>query len=223
MLTIERIGRGFLPLAAAGLGGLLVFALVRTPDKGQGLAGPSAEALPESGVTNPVTAVLLNFRAFDTLLEIAVLLLTLVGVWALGLRIPGAETLRASSIFASLLRLSAPVLTVIAGYLLWIGAKAPGGAFQAGAVLAGVGVLLHVAGLLKLRPSVLRWAAVAGLLVFVAVGLAMLAQNGALLDYPPASAGGWILLIETAATISIAAILTALFLGAEPVRTGRDS
>jgi hypothetical protein len=37
----------------------------------------------QSGVTNPVTAVLLNFRAYDTLLEIGVLLVAFVGVGTL--------------------------------------------------------------------------------------------------------------------------------------------
>ena len=39
---------------------------------------PVAAHLAESGVTHPVTAVLLNYRGYDTLLEIAVLLLALL-------------------------------------------------------------------------------------------------------------------------------------------------
>lgn len=203
-------------VAAVALASLLAVAWLGTPEAGQGLASLSVAALPDSGVSNPVTAVLLNFRAFDTLLEIAVLLLTLVAVWALDLKLPVAETLPTSTVFNSLLRLAAPIVVVIAGYLLWIGATAPGGAFQAGAVLAGVGVLLRLAGVLTLRRSVLRWLAVAGLLVFIAVGSTMLVYTGSFLNYPVASAGAWILLIETAATVSIASILCALFVGAEP-------
>ena len=41
-----------------------------------------------SGVSNPVTAVLLNFRAYDTLLELAVLLAAVLGILALGPRDP---------------------------------------------------------------------------------------------------------------------------------------
>ena len=37
-----------------------------------------------SGVSNPVTAVLLNFRAYDTLLELTVLLAAMLGILALG-------------------------------------------------------------------------------------------------------------------------------------------
>jgi hypothetical protein len=48
-----------------------------------GLRRDVTEALPRSGVENPVTAVLLNFRAWDTLLESVVLLAALIGVWSL--------------------------------------------------------------------------------------------------------------------------------------------
>jgi hypothetical protein len=41
------------------------------------------ENLAESGLGNPVAAVLFVFRALDTLLEKVVLLLALVGVWSL--------------------------------------------------------------------------------------------------------------------------------------------
>lgn len=213
---IERARHVIVVIAVLALGALLGIAIVGIPVGGQGLALIAAEALPDSGVSNPVTAVLLNFRAFDTLLEIGVLLLTLVAVWALGLRLPDAETLPASPLVNTLLRINLPLLTMIAGYLLWIGATAPGGAFQAGAVLTGVGVLMRLNGVLRLSRSVLRWMAIAGLLLFVAVALAMLAWTGGLLQYPVGSAGTWILVIETAATVSIATILTALFVGQEP-------
>ncbi len=213
---IERARHVIVVIAVLALGALLGIAIVGIPVGGQGLALIAAEALPDSGVSNPVTAVLLNFRAFDTLLEIGVLLLTLVAVWALGLRLPDAETLPASPLVNTLLRINLPLLTMIAGYLLWIGATAPGGAFQAGAVLTGVGVLMRLNGVLRLSRSVLRWMAIAGLLMFVAVALAMLAWTGGLLQYPVGSAGTWILVIETAATVSIATILTALFVGQEP-------
>ena len=65
---------------AAGLG----YTVLSLPDQVQGLQGAVADQLEKSGVTNPVTAVLLNFRGYDTLLEMVVLLLALLGVWSLG-------------------------------------------------------------------------------------------------------------------------------------------
>jgi multisubunit Na+/H+ antiporter MnhB subunit len=201
---------------AIALGALIAAALLRTPENDGAMARAALEALPDSGVGNPVTAVLLNFRAFDTLLEVAVLLLTLVAVWALDLRLPRTEALPASPVFSSLLRVSGPLLVVIAGYLLWVGASEPGGAFQAGAVLAGGCLLLRLAGRWYPGARFVRWAASVGLLVFLLTAVAMPALTGGLLQYPQASAGIWILVIETAATVSIAAILTALFVAREP-------
>lgn len=63
---------------ALPLGGGLALALVaaiaarRVPSID--LAAATAEAIPASGVEHPITAVLLQFRGYDTLLEIAVLL-----------------------------------------------------------------------------------------------------------------------------------------------------
>ena len=109
---------------------------------------------------------------------------------------------------------------VIAGYLLWIGSFAPGGAFQAGAVLAGGIVLWLLAdgGRTALpRSSWLRFLLSLGLAVFIAVAAGvMMIPGGRLLEYPPAHAGTLILLIESAALISIALTLAALFVGGRP-------
>ena len=213
---IERCLPALVVACAIALGALIAAALVLTPANDGAMARAALEALPDSGVSNPVTAVLLNFRAFDTLLEVAVLLLTLVAVWALDLRLPRTEALPASPVFNSLLRFSGPVLVVVAGYLLWVGASEPGGAFQAGAVLAGGCLLLRLAGRWNPSAGFVRWAVSVGLLVFLLTAIAMPGLTGGLLQYPTASAGIWILLIETAATVSIAAILTALFVAREP-------
>jgi hypothetical protein len=54
---------------------------------------------------------------------------------------------------------------------------------------------------------------VAGVAVFLATGIAVMLTGGAFLEYPAALAGSLILLIEVAATISIAAILISAFNG----------
>ena len=112
-----------------------------------------------------------------------------------------------------------PLLILIAGYLLWVGAHAPGGAFQAGSVLAAAGVLLFLSGwhtdrLFAELP--LRVTLTVGLIVFMAVAVTTMVQGGRLLEYPPSSAGLLILLIEAAATLSIGITLAALFLGGQP-------
>lgn len=173
--------------------------------------------LANSGVSHPVTAVLLNFRAYDTLLELAVILTAVLGVMALGPARTGYR--RAGPVLNSLIRWLVPLLIVTAGYLLWVGAQAPGGAFQAGATLAAAAVLLRLggddsAGLPPLRR--LRWLLAAGVGVFLGVGLLVTSAGLAVLQYPPQWAGALILLIEGVAMLSIAAALALAFVGGLP-------
>jgi multisubunit Na+/H+ antiporter MnhB subunit len=102
---------------------------------------------------------------------------------------------------------------------LWVGAQAPGGAFQAGALLAAGGVLLRLSGFAAAGlPSglALRALSVAGVALFLLIGLSLMLAQGLFLDYPPAWAGGLILAIEGAATLGIAVTLVLAFLGGEP-------
>jgi len=196
----------------------LVYVVLSLPLQTIGLSETVAENLDASGVSNPVTAVLLNFRAYDTLLELAVLLLALLGIWSL--RSPSERNESASGkVLDMLTRLLVPLLILVSGYLLWVGGHAPGGAFQAGSVLAAAGVLLLLTGW---RPGVrfaglaLRFALVMGLAVFVIVAVVMVLLGGRLLEFPLSFAGNFILLIEAAATLSIGITLAALFFGTRP-------
>lgn len=177
------------------------------------LRAPVAAHLAESGVTHPVTAVLLNYRGYDTLLEIAVLL-ALLAILAVVGEAPAPPSRAAHPVLQALARLAAPLMIVVAVYLLWAGAFRPGGAFQAGAVLAAAAVLLHLVGLLPgwSRPRLgLRIGLAAGFALFLAVAAGLLTQ-GSLLQYPPAAAGVLILLIESGLTVSLALILAGLLL-----------
>ena len=207
--------RALVVLAAGLLAVLLIAAMLQLPAPAVDLPAAVGARLGESGVVHPVTAVLLNFRGYDTLLEIAVLLLALLGVLAAGGRETAAGGARAApAALRMLARLAVPLMTVVAVYLLWAGALRPGGAFQAGAVLAAAAVLLHLVGLLPAwrSPAVpLRLALIAGFLVFLAVAAALLA-SGALLQYPPARAGALILLIEAALSVSLGLLLAGLLL-----------
>jgi multisubunit Na+/H+ antiporter MnhB subunit len=189
--------------------------LARPPQ--QTLATPIAENLAASGVGNPVTAVLLNFRAYDTLLELAVLLTAVLGVMALG---PARAAYRhAGPVFEGLAHWLVPVLVVTAAYLLWVGGHAPGGAFQAGATLAAAGVVLRLSGRQATGLPSRIWLCTvlaAGVGVFVLVGTALLLAGRPFLGYPTAAAASLILLIETAAMLSIAATLVLAFLGGRP-------
>lgn len=185
-----------------------------------------AANLSASGVSNPVTAVLLNFRSYDTLLEVAVLLAAVAGVWMLGARAPAVPRVAGDRLFHAMLRLVVPLLTGLAGYLLWLGSFAPGGAFQGGAMLAAALALLLLSdarappGRADDRP--LRLALVAGLAVFIGVAVAMVARGGALLEYPAGQAKNWIVFIEGVLTVSIAVTLLMLFVGGRPAGDASD-
>jgi len=177
------------------------------------------EQMPAAGVDHPVTAVLLNFRAWDTLLELVVLLLALLGVRQL--QLSTLQTAPAWPLLLAWSRLLAPLALMVGGYVLWRGAFAPGGAFQAGALLAAGAVVLRLNHLLppvRWDHWLVRLLALLGLLVFLAVGLVAYGLGGAAADtpwlaYPAAQAGALILTIELAATLSIATTLTLLVVG----------
>jgi len=196
----------------------LSYAVLSLPAQAPGLSDHVAENIKTSGVSNPVTAVLLNFRAYDTLLEMGVLLLALLGVWSLS-RVPEKSAASPGPVLDTLSRLLVPLLILVAGYLLWVGADAPGGAFQAGAVLGAAGVLLLLVGWYPgtgFSGLALRIALVTGLGTFIAAGLVFIVVGRRLLEFPPPFAAALILLIEAAATLSIGITLAALFLGGRP-------
>jgi len=221
--NVSLVSRWAVTLLSAALAGTLAWALLHAFSSTPHDMLPRAISgnLAASGVSNPVTAVLLNFRAYDTLLELAVLLTAVLGIFSLGQATPGYRP--AGPIFDGLVRWLVPVLILMAGYLLWVGAHAPGGAFQAGATLAAAGVVLRLAGRSRIGlPDgfMLRIVMAAGVGVFLLVGLSLLLLGRPFLAYPPAWAGALILLIETAAMLSIAATLLLAFLGGQPESTG---
>ncbi len=178
--------------------------------------GPLAAAgLAASGSEHEVTAVLLAYRAYDTLLELAVLLLAVVGIGSLHLRElppqpPQTLVLEAAE------RVLIPTTVLLGGYLVWHGSHAPGGAFQGGAVIAGALVLISL-GARARRPSpgarTTRLGLVVGVLGFAAVGLAALPFDRPFLYYRGIWATRATLLVEVVATISIATALLAIFIG----------
>jgi len=206
---------------AAGLG-YTVFSL---PEQPQYVQNMLTDKMSESGVNNPVTAVLLNFRGYDTLLEMVVLLLALLAVWSLDVSEPKRKT-APTPLLDTLTRLLTPVLILVTAYLLWVGADAPGGAFQAGSVLAACGVLLLLAGWRipnKLTALPLRIILIAGPSMFILISTVTLFLEDQLLKFPPAQAGLYIIILETVATLSIGATLAALFLGVNHNDKGKEN
>jgi len=187
------------------------------------LAPDVAAAMEVTGVGNPITAVLLAFRAIDTLLEAIVLLFALIGVWSLapddswngrpGVR----EASDPNGILAYAARVLAPLGIVIGTYIFWIGADHPGGKFQGATIMAAMWLLVMMAGLADAPPidrPWLRGLLVAGPLAFIAVGVVGMATAGAFLAYPPGVAKPLILVVEFALMPTLTLILGLMLLGA---------
>ncbi|KRD95896.1 sodium:proton antiporter [Bosea sp. Root381] len=219
-------------LAAAGctivtLG--LGYVVLAFPSPAPSLAREVAGSLDATGLGNPVTAVLLAFRAIDTLLEKIVIILALIGVWSLASdpNWGGSSHLRPASVpepLVFLARMLPPFGVVIAVYQVWVGADLPGGTFQAGTILAAMWLLVMLAGLRpapETRAAGLRMMLAAGPALFLLIGFLGFLIAGGFLAYPEAVAKPLIVAIEVALTLSVAATLGLLVAGPpdkEPAR-----
>ncbi|HEX4557475.1 MAG TPA: MnhB domain-containing protein [Xanthobacteraceae bacterium] len=224
-VAVEGPGRVLRWLAAA-LSATVAVALAASvlflPDPAPTLAPAAAENASATGLGNPVTNVLMAFRAMDTMLEKVVLLLALVGVWSLapdrfwGGRPGPRHHADPLGVLAFLARLLPPLGIVVGIYMLWAGADHPGGAFQGGTILAAMWLLVMMAGLTDTPPVSRRWLRVvliAGPAVFLIVGIGGLALGDGFLAYPVAYAKPLILAIEFAMTLTIAVTLALLVAG----------
>jgi multisubunit Na+/H+ antiporter MnhB subunit len=213
-------------LVPVGLSALVLLLPAPAPT----LAPQAMANIAATGLGNPVTAVLMAYRAIDTLLEVVVLLLALVGIWSLapdrlwggrpGLRYHANP----NAIMTFVAQLLVPVGILVGIYIFWVGSVAPGGEFQGATVLAAMAILATMAGLAD-APSVggrsLRLLLIAGPAVFLAIGLAGFATTGAFLAYPEDHAKLLILTIEVPVTLSIAVALALLVAGPPERGLGR--
>ena len=224
-VAAERPG-GTLRLGAAMLAAIvacsLAVVLLALPDSAPTLAPLAVKNGAATGLGNPVTNVLMAFRAMDTVLEKVVLLLALIGVWSLapdqfwGGRPGMRHEADPRGVLAFLARLLPPLGIVIGLYILWVGADHPGGAFQGGTILAAMWLLVMMAGLADAPPISRRWlrlTLIAGPGVFLVVGLGGLWLGNAFLAYPLAYAKPLIVAIELAMTLTVAATLGLLMAG----------
>jgi len=226
MAAVERPGIGVhlgAVVLSAGVAVALAAGVLFLPDPAPSLAPAAAANAAATSFGNPVTNVLMAFRAMDTLLEKVVLLLALVGVWSLasdsvwGGRPGPRHWADPRGVLAFLARLLPPVGAVVGIYLLWTGANHPGGAFQGGTILAAMWLLVIMAGLTDMPPARsrrMRLVLIAGPAVFLAVGLGGLWLGEGFLSYPVAYAKPLIVAIEIAMTLTIAATLGLLLAGA---------
>jgi multisubunit Na+/H+ antiporter MnhB subunit len=225
----ERAVRVLSIVLGFALFGLLATAVLDLGEDPTGLTSNVTERLDDSGVAHPPTAVLLNFRAYDTWLEVAVLLLAAWGALALrqATRLPEQPAAKsAGPVLDWLVRMLIPLAVVTGVYLLWRGTDAPGGAFQAGAVIGAALVLLRLSGYRSvglLDALWLRGSLLAGFAGFMLIATVLFIAGWAFLEYPPEQAGLLIVVIELLVTWTVAVSFVALFLAARPDVDGEGS
>lgn len=216
----NRLNHPALPvLICSTLTVLLILSLLYRPDAAVSLPDEVTTALPDAGVDHPVTAVLLNFRSYDTLLEIAVLLVAVVVAMSLAAahRQTGGRTGPVAGnrdpVLSGLGARLVPAMLITAGYILWAGSYMPGGAFQSGAVLAAALVFLKLADyhVERYAEALLRLGLTLGFVVFLTVATSVMIGGRPFLTYPDSLAGQLIFLIEAVLSLSIGLILFSLF------------
>jgi multicomponent K+:H+ antiporter subunit A len=150
---------------ALGVGGglaTLAYAVMTRPPPESISGFFVSNAQPLGGGTNVVNVILVDFRGFDTMVEITVLGVAALSVYSLlrrfrpareSISAPPQQRLQDEAILADDLRVPAtimrftfPVIGLLAAYLLLRGHNQPGGGFVAGLTLAVAFILQYMAG-----------------------------------------------------------------------------
>jgi len=177
-----------------------------------------AKGVGETGATNIVTSVVLNYRGFDTLGEVTVLFIAALGLGALLYRRGRRKAQRglepASLILSTGCRFLFPLILLFGGYIFIHGHLTPGGGFQGGAIIASAYLLIYL-GCRGKRINRRAFNAIESLggLTFVVVGLVGLAVGGYfLLNFLPLGKANYLL---SAGIIPIIYVAIGFKVGAE--------
>lgn len=187
------------------VGCLLVFAAKDFPEWGDAQSPASkspisshfiAETGVDTEVPNMVTAVLADYRGFDTMFETVVVFIAGMAVLAIlknsvkkgSVRFDHIVDVEPDLIVTNTVRLIVPVIQIFAFYVLAHGHVSPGGGFQGG-VLMGASFIL-VALSWDLETALARFpmnrcmiVAAAGIILYGGIGLLSMFLGGEFLDY----------------------------------------
>ena len=105
------------------------------------------EGVARTGSVNIVTAIVVNYRGFDTLGEVTVLFLAATGLGAVLFDKRGKRTQRtpASLIVKSAALILFPLIVLLGAYVFVHGHLTPGGGFQGGVIIATGFLLMYMA------------------------------------------------------------------------------
>lgn len=241
--------RLFALLVTLVLGGILIWGSTDFPVWGDKDSPASrhvsnryiTEAYSATHVPNLVSAILADYRNFDTMLETSVVLIAGLGIFLI-LRLPLGPLARARSavpddagiqealpqdpILVMTCRLLFPPMQLFGFYVLCHGHYSPGGGFQAGVTLGASFILFAMAfGLESTRKrvaeSVVGRCMVCGVLIYAGVGLACLLMGGRFLDYgalavilpfsPQDLRSHGILVVECGVTLTVGSVIFSIY------------
>ena len=193
---------------------LLSFLLLNVKPFENSLENMVKNEMINSQISHEITSILLDFRSLDTLLEVAVIFLALIGIKTVSPLFrykPLSFPLLITDTYVSLIF---PVIVIVAFYILTSGAYQSGGAFQASALLAGGFIIIRLTKpdyLNNIKELFLRFFYSIGLLYFILIGIFTL-FNGNFLEYPKEYSYYLIVSIESFLTISLSVILANYFI-----------
>jgi multicomponent Na+:H+ antiporter subunit B len=161
----------------------------------------------EAGAENIVTAIILNYRGYDTSGEVTVIFTALAAVAAVvaftrreegdGAPVPAVRANPVSPVVSFVVRVLAPFILMFSVYMILFGHSTPGGGFQGGAILGALAILSSL--VLRtdrpLRPvgeGATRLLQVSAILAFVLVGMAGTVFFGAFLAFPSREGLKWL-------------------------------
>ena len=188
------------------VGGLLLFAAKDFPEWGDPQSPASSSPVSshfinntgvDTEVPNMVTAVLADYRGFDTMFETVVVFIAGVAVIAIlkgsgrrrgGVRKDHEVEAEPDLIVTNTVRLVVPVIQIFAFYVLAHGHVSPGGGFQGGVVMGASFILLALAwdldhALLRMSMPKCIIIAAAGIILYGGIGFLSMLLGGEFLDY----------------------------------------
>lgn len=182
----------------------------------------------ETGLENIVTAVLLDYRAYDTFGEAAVIFTALVGVLAVLSAIgdplafrPAAGGAQRDELTRFVVERVTPAVVLFGAYLAFEGYARPGGAFQGGVVI-GAALISYTLAVNRSRVHrlvpmpALPWLSGAAMIAFLAFALLGTVTEGVPFAYPAEGVPSYLkhelkLALEAGIGVAGAAIIAAIF------------
>ncbi len=200
--------KGLAFIAVLATGALLLFAASDFPAWGDKDSPASrheisrhyiTQSMPETSVPNMVTAVLADYRGYDTMFETVVIFtagIAIIGILGVA-RFTDRESLepRAETepgdrdmIVINTCRLLIPIMQMFALYVVAHGHHSPGGGFQGGVILGASFILWAIArdlptALRGIKPRRIVFLAALGVVIYAGTGALCLAMDARLLDY----------------------------------------